>query len=641
MTDAHWQQGGVSSIVSVAGYNADGSYYGNSGRGPAAWSREDVCVQPRMPFCAPDGVPGEYPEEFEDYPYFNGNHGLLKPDVTSPTQVDAVSTSCTCSSIGGTSGATPHVGGALAVILSAFPGISPEDAYLVLVNGCLDAGDPGPDSTWGFGKLRLLPSVQGGNGTLGSVAGQVFSLAGPALEGVRISIEDHENLTYTAADGSYEIFLAPGTYTGRYEKFGYQRVLRNINITAGQVDDGNLTLTPSSPATTEFTVLDPIGNPVPNLSLAHPLSGQVVYTDASGQADFDTMFDGEQVFVAGENYEQYAAQVVTLQLLPGQNAQVVNLNYSDYVGPTGPDAYGYFAYDDLDPYGPVFTWTDIRGAGAENLNLSGDGSTVRTLPFNMTFYGQDYFSICISANGNVAMGTACISDWSRWPIPVPGAPDNYISVFWQDYRPELGGGVWYLDDSDNHRVIIQWQDVPEYFETGTATFQLVIYDPDFNGSSDGNSVLEMYYGDYEGRLETSVGIEGPDGTQGLLYTFGLFYSERSAPIHAGRAIMFTTDELIAADNTVEIPTGFELLQNYPNPFNAQTTFQFTVPQVSRVKLELFDITGRLAATLMDDIQSAGLHRVSFDGKSFASGVYIARLIANGNPVEAKKILLLK
>ncbi|MCB1060742.1 MAG: S8 family serine peptidase [Calditrichaeota bacterium] len=644
MTPYHWQQGGVSSIVGVAAYHPDGSFGTYSGVGPSAWSRQDICIYPRMPWCGVPNTPGGYPTEFEDYPYYNGNHGLLKPDITAPTLVDAVSWACTCSSISGTSGATPHVGGALAVIYSAFPGITPEEAYLRLVYGALDAGDPGPDSTWGFGKLRMQSVVSQGHDTLGSTAGQVTATqGGQPLEGVRLRVEGAQEV-WTDNNGNYSIFLRPGTYTGVFEKFGYQTVSRTLNIAAGQTENGDLTMGTAQTAIVNISVQRPeVNEPVHDVEVRHPLSGQIVYTDQSGVATFASMYDGAQEFVFSENMPIFETQAQTFTLNAGGNDVSTRVGYDpDDFGPTEPDQYGYRAYDNWDWYGPEYEWVELSEGLGERLPNSADSCVERTLPFNMQFYGELANFININPNGHVEIGSPCSDNWSRWPIPMDTIPNNYISVFWQDYRPELGGGVWYYYDEANGRVIIEWDDVPEWFNTGRATFQLHIYDPEVMSDGLGNSTIDIMFADYQGRLETSCGIENGDGTIGCQYCFQLFYSPGAAPIQAGRAIRFTTDELIPAnDRPQPAPAEFTLMQNYPNPFNSQTTFRFNVPHESPVSLKLYDITGRLTATLFEGVQSAGLHTVSFDAAGIATGIYFAKLETQGRIADTKKILYLK
>ncbi|MBK7141035.1 MAG: T9SS type A sorting domain-containing protein [bacterium] len=94
-----------------------------------------------------------------------------------------------------------------------------------------------------------------------------------------------------------------------------------------------------------------------------------------------------------------------------------------------------------------------------------------------------------------------------------------------------------------------------------------------------------------------------------------------------------------------LPRDFALMQNYPNPFNPTTVIEFALPRASNVKIELYDITGRLVRTLTDGSMSAGTHKVSFDGRSssgnqLASGVYFYRLQAN-DFTATKKMLLMK
>jgi hypothetical protein len=56
----------------------------------------------------------------------------------------------------GTSMAAPHVAGAVALLLSAFPGLSAERQQAALQNSAWDLGDPGPENTYGFGRLDTL-----------------------------------------------------------------------------------------------------------------------------------------------------------------------------------------------------------------------------------------------------------------------------------------------------------------------------------------------------------------------------------------------------------------------------------------------------------------------------------------------------
>ncbi len=89
-----------------------------------------------------------------------------------------------------------------------------------------------------------------------------------------------------------------------------------------------------------------------------------------------------------------------------------------------------------------------------------------------------------------------------------------------------------------------------------------------------------------------------------------------------------------------IPTEFRLDQNFPNPFNPTTTIRFALPKRSSVTLKLYDIRGREVATLVDDDLPPGEHKVDFNAKGIASGMYLYRLETEGF-VQSKKLTLLK
>ena len=77
-----------------------------------------------------------------------------------------------------------------------------------------------------------------------------------------------------------------------------------------------------------------------------------------------------------------------------------------------------------------------------------------------------------------------------------------------------------------------------------------------------------------------------------------------------------------------LPKAFRLAQNYPNPFNAATTIEYALPKTSRVKLELFDVSGRQVATLVNFNQNAGVYRVKLNATELPSGEYFYRLSAD-------------
>jgi hypothetical protein len=93
-------------------------------------------------------------------------------------------------------------------------------------------------------------------------------------------------------------------------------------------------------------------------------------------------------------------------------------------------------------------------------------------------------------------------------------------------------------------------------------------------------------------------------------------------------------------NENEIPKVFSLSQNYPNPFNPVTKISYGLPKQSQVTLKVYDVMGREAAVLVNDLKQPGYYSVDFDGRNFASGVYFYRLTA-GSFTDVKRFMLIK
>ncbi len=87
------------------------------------------------------------------------------------------------------------------------------------------------------------------------------------------------------------------------------------------------------------------------------------------------------------------------------------------------------------------------------------------------------------------------------------------------------------------------------------------------------------------------------------------------------------------------PFNFSLEQNYPNPFNPTTVIDYQLSASSFVTLKVYDILGRLVATLVQGFQSLGHHEVTFDASALASGVYFGRLEAGGFSAVRKFLLV--
>ncbi len=89
----------------------------------------------------------------------------------------------------------------------------------------------------------------------------------------------------------------------------------------------------------------------------------------------------------------------------------------------------------------------------------------------------------------------------------------------------------------------------------------------------------------------------------------------------------------------DTPARFALDRAYPNPFNPTTTLSFALPTGRHATLEIYDVSGRRVATLVDADFPAGRHKVVWQAGAEASGVYFARLRAGRDQAVARLVLL--
>jgi hypothetical protein len=91
--------------------------------------------------------------------------------------------------------------------------------------------------------------------------------------------------------------------------------------------------------------------------------------------------------------------------------------------------------------------------------------------------------------------------------------------------------------------------------------------------------------------------------------------------------------------------GNELRQNEPNPFNPITTIKFTLSNPSSTRLQIFDASGRLVRTLLDQQMTSGVHGVPWNGlddagRPVGAGTYFYRLKA-GAFEQSRRMTILK
>jgi hypothetical protein len=112
------------------------------------------------------------------------------------------------------------------------------------------------------------------------------------------------------------------------------------------------------------------------------------------------------------------------------------------------------------------------------------------------------------------------------------------------------------------------------------------------------------------------------------------------------AFEFGSEPWVSIDDP-ELPAIDQLVlkQNYPNPFNPTTTIAYSLPEASKVRLDIYNVKGQLVKTLVNAEMSAGMHSVVWNGRdsnnaAVASGVYFYR-VSSPKATQTKRMLLMK
>jgi hypothetical protein len=99
------------------------------------------------------------------------------------------------------------------------------------------------------------------------------------------------------------------------------------------------------------------------------------------------------------------------------------------------------------------------------------------------------------------------------------------------------------------------------------------------------------------------------------------------------------------EESLIIPTLYKLTQNYPNPFNPTTVISYSIPEIAKVKIEVYNVLGQKVVTLFDQEQLPGNHMLEWNsrndsGVNVTSGVYLLKMQA-GSFSQVKKMLLVR
>ncbi len=432
----------------------------------------------------------------------------------------------------GTSMASPHITGSVAILRQVNPNLDVNTIKSILLQSCVDLGPLGEDNTYGHGYLDLRTAVQLASAGFGFAEGFVRNADNNNPLQASVSVVNGVQNTMTNVQGHYFMALpADSTYTLRATCNGFYPQEQIVNIVPNDTASADFLLTPIPPPNIDYnpsTFIEsaPVGGLVYDSLHILNLDGGPLTFSLSAVADNRSLADPHRndVSILDQNPEP-------IGFTPPEPSKPDDGNQPIYppmlLGQGGPDNFGYEWIDSDEQGGPAFNWIDISGNGTP-VTFARDDQFVGpiSMGMNFPFYGNSYSSIYICSNGFLSFSGDTAAFGNR-AIPTAAQPNNFIAMLWDDLSPQRHGTVRYYNDTVNNRFIVSYSNIEFYSGGGDLYFEAILYPS--------GTILYEYgtiNGGTRGLDALTIGIENASGTDGLQVTFDALY------LHSNMAIQF-------------------------------------------------------------------------------------------------------
>jgi hypothetical protein len=489
------------------------------------------------PGCSTSGSPGDYPESYAVGAYDVSNNiavfssrgssllGGIKPNISAPGVAVRSSVPGNAYDVySGTSMATPHLAGTVALLWSAAPAIMGDinATRALLGQTAIDTpdlscgGTPENNNVFGEGRLDAFALVdQAPRGPTGTLKGVISGAGGP-IAGATVSVTGPtKRAATTDSAGAYTMVLPVGTYQATAVAFGYvAQSAADVTITEATATVKDFALVAAPAHALSGVVRDGAGAPIPGVKVtiaATPLPPAV--TDASGHYAFSSVPDGT-----------YEVQAAAGACLDGQSKPLVLAADAtlDFVLGKRVDAFGYGCQDLTASYIEAQTVVPLVG-DLGTLNVP--------LPFDFSLYGQTYSTATLTTKGYIEFQGGKSGAYDNVQIPDRNVPNAAIYAFWDDMV--VDGAASVRTDvrgvAPDRQFVIEWRDVAFYDNQALRTrFEMVLYE---------NGRIQFQYGDGTDPRQlggsATIGIENETGSVAFQYSFN------QAALGPSSAILFS------------------------------------------------------------------------------------------------------
>ncbi len=301
--------------------------------------------------------------------------------------------------------------------------------------------------------------------------------------------------------------------------------------------------------------------------------------------------------------------------------------------------------------------------GLRVVDISNPSSLIETAYYD-THPATGGFSGAWGAFPFFPSGKVIISDVSNglFVFDVDESASSGISITVTPQNPPVvipaSGGFVNFDVTINNTTGSEW--IGEYWNTVT------IAGGEEVGPVGGLSPFSVTIAN-GGTFNTSLSLEVPSGVPPASYPFNwkagdfanrvlavdtFTFTKSVAPGQLGKSSEHPVDwetvwntEDRGQEALEVVPEEFVLEQNYPNPFNPTTTISYQLPTAEKVRITIYDLSGRKVRELLNENRAAGAYSAEWDGKNqvgqqVSSGVYVYQINA-GQFSQSRKMVFVK
>lgn len=305
----------------------------------------------------------------------------------------------------------------------------------------------------------------------------------------------------------------------------------------------------------------------------------------------------------------------------------------------------------------VFVATGFAGGGPHGLEIVGDtlyacaGASIRAynintaaLVFSQAITGASFLNgITHDASGNLF-----ITDYSNNRIFRFNTNTRQYNTFVSSGLSSPNGIIY--DQANNRCVFVQWTGAIRAVALNDSTVSTLVASSGLSSvdgitrDGAGNYFLSSWSPTRITRYTSTFTTPTTVVSTGLGNPADIFYNVLTDTLgvpNSSAGVNNTTYHYFGTTTSINesLTDAFQFSVS-PNPIAKTAEIKYQIAETGNVKIEMFDITGKMVKTIVNENQSKGPHSITFDKSSFSAGNYFFT-ISNGSATETKKIVIVE